>query len=106
MWMLLGDLKSAMALVDDRRLKAASTIQSAVAIEATIKVLGRVNVPLNIATNTSFEDENESDAVDSRVVDNNNGTANAVEAKVINGHIEQVAADDVALPLTAKYSEI
>ncbi|GAN01520.1 hypothetical protein MAM1_0008d00953 [Mucor ambiguus] len=48
------------------------------------------------------DDENEGDAVDSKA--NNNVTANAVEARVINGYAEQ--ANDVALPLTAKYSEI
>ncbi|GAN10318.1 hypothetical protein MAM1_0343c09856 [Mucor ambiguus] len=76
-----------------------------VTIEAAIKVLGHVNMPLNIITNVSFEDKNEGDAVDSRVVDNiNNGTTiNAVEAKVINGyHVEQDTTDDVASPSTAK----
>ncbi|GAN07685.1 hypothetical protein MAM1_0172d07187, partial [Mucor ambiguus] len=67
----------------------ASTIQSTVAIVTTIKVLGHANVLLDIATNDSFKDENEGDAVDSKA--NNNGIANAVEAKVINGHAEQEA---------------
>ncbi|GAN08778.1 hypothetical protein MAM1_0222c08294 [Mucor ambiguus] len=56
----------------------ASTTQSVVAIETTIKALGHVNMSLNIATNVSFEDENEGNAVDSEA--NDNGTANAVEA--------------------------
>ncbi|GAN07525.1 hypothetical protein MAM1_0165d07024 [Mucor ambiguus] len=70
----------------------ASTIQPTVAI----KVLGHVNMPFNIATNDFFENENEGDAVESRVVDNNSGTANAAEAKALNGHAEQETADDVA----------
>ncbi|GAN07466.1 hypothetical protein MAM1_0162d06963 [Mucor ambiguus] len=61
-------------------------------------------MPLNIATNVSFEDKNEGDAVYSKVNDND-GTANAVEVKAINGHAEQEATDDAALPPTAKYSE-
>ncbi|GAN02299.1 hypothetical protein MAM1_0020c01742 [Mucor ambiguus] len=61
-------------------------------------------MPLNIATNVSFKDKNEDDAADSIV--NGNVTANAVEAKVISGHAEREATDDVALPPTAKYSEI
>ncbi|GAN03545.1 hypothetical protein MAM1_0043c03000, partial [Mucor ambiguus] len=83
----------------------ASTIQSTIAIKTTIKVLSHANILLAIATNDSFKDKNEGDTVDSKV--NNNGTANAVEAKVINGHAEQEATtkDNVALPLTAKYSE-
>ncbi|GAN09323.1 hypothetical protein MAM1_0259c08848 [Mucor ambiguus] len=80
----------------------ASTVQSEIAIETTIKILGRKSMPLNIATNISFEDENEGDAVDSKADDN--GPANAVEAKVINDHTKQEATDDVALPPTAKYS--
>ncbi|GAN09873.1 hypothetical protein MAM1_0299c09406 [Mucor ambiguus] len=78
-----------------------------VAIETKINVLGYVNIPLNIATNVSFENENEGDIVDSRVVDSNNATYNAVEAEAINVHAEQEATDDIALtPPTAKYSEI
>ncbi|GAN10381.1 hypothetical protein MAM1_0349c09921 [Mucor ambiguus] len=77
----------------------ASTIRSTVVIETTIKVLEHVNIPLNIATNVSFKDENESDK---------GSTANAVEAnKAINDHLaKQQSVDDVALPLNAKYSEI
>ncbi|GAN01782.1 hypothetical protein MAM1_0012c01217 [Mucor ambiguus] len=45
-------------------------------------------------------------AVDSRVVNNNNGTSISAKDKVINGHAEQEATNDVALPPTAKYSEI
>ncbi|GAN08012.1 hypothetical protein MAM1_0186c07518 [Mucor ambiguus] len=53
-----------------------------------------VNITFNIATtNVSFENENESDAVDSKA--NNNATANAIEAKVINGHAEQEAIDQM-----------
>ncbi|GAN09158.1 hypothetical protein MAM1_0247d08680 [Mucor ambiguus] len=74
----------------------ASTIQSTVARETTIKVLDHANILLDIATNDSFKDDNEDDAVDSKV--NNNGTANAVEAKVINGHAEQEAIDQMTLP--------
>ncbi|GAN02554.1 hypothetical protein MAM1_0024d01998 [Mucor ambiguus] len=69
----------------------ALTIQSTVAIETTIKVLGHANILLDIATNNSFKDENEGDAVDSKA--NKNGPANAVEAKDINGHAEQEAID-------------
>ncbi|GAN11434.1 hypothetical protein MAM1_0603d10997 [Mucor ambiguus] len=59
---------------------------------------------LNIATNGSFEDDEEGGAVDNKA--NDNGTANnTVEAKVINGHAEQEATDDVVFPPTAKYSE-
>ncbi|GAN01116.1 hypothetical protein MAM1_0004d00547 [Mucor ambiguus] len=64
-------------------------------------------MPLNTATNASFKDGNEGDAVDNRADDN--GTANAVEATtvIISGHAEQEATiDDVALPPTAKYSKI
>ncbi|GAN05509.1 hypothetical protein MAM1_0094d04980 [Mucor ambiguus] len=79
---------------------SASSIQSTVAIKTAIKALDHV------ATNVSFEDENEGgDVVDSKT-DNNSGTANAVEAKVINNHAEQETTDDVALPPTAKYTEI
>ncbi|GAN05813.1 hypothetical protein MAM1_0102d05289 [Mucor ambiguus] len=63
-------------------------------------------MPLNIATNISFEDENEDDVVDSKSNDNDT-TANSVEAnKGINGYAEQEATDDVALPPTTNYSEI
>ncbi|GAN11901.1 hypothetical protein MAM1_1231c11525, partial [Mucor ambiguus] len=82
-----------------------STIQSTVAVETTIKVLGYVNMPFNIATNVFFENENENDVFDSK--DDGNGTANAVEAKVMNGHAEQeTVTDNFALPPTANYSEI
>ncbi|GAN09571.1 hypothetical protein MAM1_0275c09101 [Mucor ambiguus] len=67
-----------------------------VAIETAIKVFGHANILLGIATNDSFKDENKGDAVDSKV--NNNGTTNAVEAKVINGHVEQEAIDQMMLP--------
>ncbi|GAN01140.1 hypothetical protein MAM1_0005c00571 [Mucor ambiguus] len=87
------------------RKSRASTIQSAVAIDTAIKALGHVNISLNIATNVSFEDENEDGAVDSK--SNDNGIANAVEGTAINdGHAKQEVADTVALPPTAKYSEI
>ncbi|GAN08629.1 hypothetical protein MAM1_0215c08144 [Mucor ambiguus] len=60
---------------------------------------------LNIATNISFEDENEGGAVDSKA--NANGTANAGEATAINDdHAKQEVTGAVALPPTAKYSEI
>ncbi|GAN02705.1 hypothetical protein MAM1_0026c02151 [Mucor ambiguus] len=71
-------------------------IQSTEVIETTIKALGHVSMILNIATIVSFEDENEGD---------DNDTANAVETKVINGHVEQEPTDDVVLSPTAKYSE-
>ncbi|GAN04615.1 hypothetical protein MAM1_0069d04076 [Mucor ambiguus] len=63
-------------------------------------------MPLKIATNVSFEDEDEGDAVDSKADDNS--AANAGKYKVINnGHAKQEATDDVALlPPAAKYSEI
>ncbi|GAN05037.1 hypothetical protein MAM1_0080c04506 [Mucor ambiguus] len=67
-----------------------------ITIETKIKVLGHANISLDIATNNSFKDENEGDAVDSKA--NNNGTANTVEAKVINGHAEQEAMDQMMLP--------
>ncbi|GAN01440.1 hypothetical protein MAM1_0007d00873 [Mucor ambiguus] len=51
---------------------------------------------LNIAADVFFEDENETDAVDSRV--DGNGTANAVKAEVINGHAKQEAIDQIMLP--------
>ncbi|GAN10789.1 hypothetical protein MAM1_0401c10337 [Mucor ambiguus] len=57
-------------------------------------------------TNVSFENENEGDTVDSRVVDNNNGIAHAVKAKLMNGWVEQEATDDVAVYPTAKYRKI
>ncbi|GAN03191.1 hypothetical protein MAM1_0035c02642 [Mucor ambiguus] len=74
----------------------ASTIQKTVAFETTIKLLGHTNNLLDIATNHSFKDENEGDAVDSKA--NNNGTTNAVEAKVINGHAEQELIYQMMLP--------
>ncbi|GAN03689.1 hypothetical protein MAM1_0046d03144 [Mucor ambiguus] len=79
-------------------------------IETTIKVLGHVNILLNLATNDSLKDENEGGAVDSNKA-NNNGTANAVEAKVINGHAEQEAIYQMMLPylqlqITAKFEYI
>ncbi|GAN03923.1 hypothetical protein MAM1_0051d03379 [Mucor ambiguus] len=83
-----------------------TTIQSTVAIETTtIKVLEHVNTPLDVATNASFEGENEGDAVGSKA-DDNNGTANAVKAKFIHGLAEQGATDDAALPPAVKHSEI
>ncbi|GAN03933.1 hypothetical protein MAM1_0051c03389 [Mucor ambiguus] len=51
---------------------------------------------LDIAINGSFKNENEGGAVDSKA--NNNGTANAVEAKVINGHAEQKDICQMMLP--------
>ncbi|GAN03012.1 hypothetical protein MAM1_0032c02462 [Mucor ambiguus] len=80
-----------------------------VPIEITIKVLGHANILLDIATNDSIKDEDEGDAVDSKA--NNNGTANAVEAKVINDHAEQEAIDHMMLPYrqlqnTAKFEYI
>ncbi|GAN11603.1 hypothetical protein MAM1_0740c11177 [Mucor ambiguus] len=87
----------------------ASVIQSTAAIETTIKVIGHANILLDIATNDSFKDENEGDAIDSKA--NNNGTANTVEAKVINGHAEQEAIYQMMLPylqlqITAKFEYI
>ncbi|GAN06709.1 hypothetical protein MAM1_0133d06197 [Mucor ambiguus] len=72
-------------------------------------LLGHANILLDIATNDSFKDENEGDSVDSKA--NNNVTANAVEAKVINGHAEQKAIDQIMLPylqlqITAKFEYI
>ncbi|GAN06805.1 hypothetical protein MAM1_0136d06295 [Mucor ambiguus] len=63
-------------------------------------------MPLKIAANVSFEGKNEVDAIDSKA--NDNGTVDAVESKVIDvSHAEQEATeDDVALPPTAKYSEV
>ncbi|GAN01096.1 hypothetical protein MAM1_0004c00527 [Mucor ambiguus] len=82
----------------------ASTIQSAVATETTIKALSHVNISLNIATNVS-KDENEGTAVDIKTSDSY--AANAVKATVINdGHAKQEATDDVASPPIAKYSKI
>ncbi|GAN05313.1 hypothetical protein MAM1_0087d04783 [Mucor ambiguus] len=72
------------------------TIQSTVAIDTTIKVLGHVNMRLDIATNVCFEDENEADAIESKADDN--GTADAVEANVINGHAEQEFIVQMMLP--------
>ncbi|GAN05898.1 hypothetical protein MAM1_0104d05374 [Mucor ambiguus] len=85
----------------------ASTIQSRVAIATTIKVLGHVQMSLNIATTVPLmRDENKGEAIDIKS-DGSNGTANAVEAiKVIDGHAEQEATGDVALPPTAEYSNI
>ncbi|GAN05310.1 conserved hypothetical protein [Mucor ambiguus] len=80
------------------------TIQSTVAFDTTIKVLGHVNMLLDIATNIFFEDENEADAVESKADDN--GTANPVEANVISDHAKQEATDDVVLLLAARYSKI
>ncbi|GAN03036.1 hypothetical protein MAM1_0032d02486 [Mucor ambiguus] len=75
-----------------------------VAFRTTIELLGHhVNIimSLNIATDISSEDKNGSNAVGSKVDDN--GTANAVEAKAIYGHVEQEATTvDIALPPTAK----
>ncbi|GAN01132.1 hypothetical protein MAM1_0005c00563 [Mucor ambiguus] len=62
-------------------------------------------MPLNIATNVSFKDENEGDVVDSKA-DGNGSTTDAVKAKVINDYTKQEATDDVALPPPANYSEI
>ncbi|GAN09376.1 hypothetical protein MAM1_0263c08902 [Mucor ambiguus] len=53
-------------------------------------------MPLNIVTNVFFEDESEGDAVDSKADDN--GTADAVEAKVVNGHTEQEPTTHMMLP--------
>ncbi|GAN05003.1 hypothetical protein MAM1_0079c04471 [Mucor ambiguus] len=74
-----------------------------VTIETIRKVLDYVNMLFSITTNISFKDENENASVDSGVDDN--GAANAVEAKVVNGYAKQEATDDVSLPPTAKYSE-
>ncbi|GAN08342.1 hypothetical protein MAM1_0200c07851 [Mucor ambiguus] len=68
-----------------------------------------VNMTLNIATDISFENENEGDIVDSRVDDN--GTTSAAEATVINGHAEQEAIYQMMLPypqlqITAKFEHI
>ncbi|GAN02493.1 hypothetical protein MAM1_0023d01937 [Mucor ambiguus] len=79
-----------------KRKSTASTIQSTVAIEAAIEVPGHVYMPLNISTNVSFKNENEGDSVDSDADDN--GAANAVKVKVINGHAEQEAIDQMMLP--------
>ncbi|GAN03841.1 hypothetical protein MAM1_0049d03296 [Mucor ambiguus] len=82
-----------------------------VTIETAIKVLGHVNILLEIATNDSFKDGSEGEAVnDSKA--NNNGTANAaVEAKVINDHAEQKAIYQMLLPYlqlqnTAKFEYV
>ncbi|GAN05053.1 hypothetical protein MAM1_0081d04522 [Mucor ambiguus] len=71
-------------------------ILSTVAVETTLKVLGHANILLDIATNDFLKDENKGDTVDSEA--NNNGTTNAVEAEVINGHAEQKAMDQMMLP--------
>ncbi|GAN11687.1 hypothetical protein MAM1_0812c11268 [Mucor ambiguus] len=79
-----------------------------VTVKTAIKALSHVNMPLRTTTNASFfvEDENEgSDAVDNKV-DINSSTANAVKAKVINGHTEQKTTDDVSLPPLAKFGYI
>ncbi|GAN05572.1 hypothetical protein MAM1_0095c05043 [Mucor ambiguus] len=62
--------------------------------------------PLSSSENSELDDpvngsnrdnyENEGDAVDSKA--NNNGTANIVDAKVINGHAEQEAIEQMMLP--------
>ncbi|GAN11890.1 hypothetical protein MAM1_1209d11513, partial [Mucor ambiguus] len=49
-------------------------------------------MPLNIATNAPFKDENEGNAVDIKA--NDNDTTNAVEAKAIDGHAEQKTTAD------------
>ncbi|GAN11234.1 hypothetical protein MAM1_0511c10793 [Mucor ambiguus] len=70
--------------------------KSKVPIETIIKEWGHdVNILLNIATNVSFEDEDEGDTIDIKADDN--GTANAVEAKVVNGHAEQEAIGQMML---------
>ncbi|GAN01736.1 hypothetical protein MAM1_0011d01171 [Mucor ambiguus] len=66
-------------------------------------LLGHANILLDIATNDSFKDENEGGAVVSKA--NNNGAANAVEAKVINDHAEQEAIDQMMLPYLQLPSE-
>ncbi|GAN03724.1 hypothetical protein MAM1_0047d03179 [Mucor ambiguus] len=67
-----------------------------VAIETAIKVLDHADILLDIATNDSFKDQNGGDTVDSKT--NDNGTSNAVEAKVIYGHAEQEAIEQMMLP--------
>ncbi|GAN04227.1 hypothetical protein MAM1_0058c03687 [Mucor ambiguus] len=54
----------------------------------------------------SSEDENEGGNTVNSKANTNSGTANPVEAKVINGYAKQKATDGVALPSTAKYSKI
>ncbi|GAN04197.1 hypothetical protein MAM1_0057d03657 [Mucor ambiguus] len=59
--------------------------------------------------NVSFEDEDDGDAVDIKA--DYNGIANAVEAKVTNGHVEQETIDQMMLPYpqmqnTAKFGHI
>ncbi|GAN02190.1 hypothetical protein MAM1_0018d01631 [Mucor ambiguus] len=77
-----------------------------VTIETTVKVLGHANMPFSIATNVSFKGKNEGGkAVDSKTNDND-GIANAVKAKVINGHAKQEVTDNVSLPPTAKYCKV
>ncbi|GAN03911.1 hypothetical protein MAM1_0051c03367 [Mucor ambiguus] len=63
----------------------------------------------NVNNRDNNKNENEGDAVDSEA--NNNGIANAVEAKVINRHTEQEAIDQMMLPylqlqITAKFGYI
>ncbi|GAN05255.1 hypothetical protein MAM1_0086c04724 [Mucor ambiguus] len=94
---LLGNNNNVFTAFFEQKFRA-STIQSTVVIETTIKVLDHhVNTPLNIATYVSFnQDKNEG---------GKGGTANTVEANkvVINDHhAEQQAVDNVALPPTAK----
>jgi hypothetical protein len=66
-------------------------IHSSVPIETLRKVYGHVNRPLKNATNVSFEDEDVGYAADIKADDN--GTANTVEGKVINGHTKQETID-------------
>ncbi|GAN10047.1 hypothetical protein MAM1_0316d09582 [Mucor ambiguus] len=63
-------------------------------------------MPLNIATNVSFEDDNEGDNAVNSESNNCGSTANAVKSKFINGHAEQKTTGGVALPPTANYSKI
>ncbi|GAN08691.1 hypothetical protein MAM1_0218d08206 [Mucor ambiguus] len=76
---------------------------------APIMLLGHANILLDIATNDSFKDEKEGDTADIKA--DNNDTANAVEVKVINGHAQQEAIDQMMLPylqlqITAKFEYI
>jgi hypothetical protein len=66
-----------------------------VPIETLRKVCGHVDKPLNIATNVSFEDEDERDFFDFKAADN--GTANAVEVKAINSHAEPETINQMML---------
>ncbi|GAN11673.1 hypothetical protein MAM1_0801d11254 [Mucor ambiguus] len=61
-------------------------------VKRVIKVLGHVNIPLKIATNVSFKNENKG--------------GDAVNTEVINDHAKQKATDNAALPPIAKYSHI